>query len=225
MCYSAQSSISNYIYTTTVSLILYLYGDKYDKHISLFTFVVIQMQLAEYFMWKDQKCGITNKLATIAARFILFLQPLSIFLGAYLFDTMNISNNTMIIISVIYTFSFVINLINYLLKNKKICSLDKDGHLQWHFFENKDYKALPLTYILNIIQRIVYFAIFLFSWLLFYNTNLGIFFSLLTIIIFLFHYIQFPKNYQWTTLWCYHISIGITIYAIVRYFDYKYKIF
>ena len=74
MCYSAQSSISNYIYTTTVSLILYLYGDKYDKHISLFTFVVLQMQLAEYFMWKDQKCGITNKLATIAARFILFLQ-------------------------------------------------------------------------------------------------------------------------------------------------------
>ena len=224
MCYSAESSISNYLYTTTVSLILYLYGDKYDKHISLFTFVVLQMQLAEYFMWKDQKCGITNKLATIAARFILFLQPLSIFLGAYLFDTMNISNNIILIITVLYTIAFSVNFENYFSKNSKICSLDKYGHLQWHFARYPDFK-LSLYHIFHFIVYITYFTVFLFSWLLFYNTNLGIFFSLLTVIIFLFHYIKYPKNYQWTTLWCYHISIGITIYAIVRYFDYKYKIF
>ena len=88
MCYNSSSSITNYVYVTLLSIIMYLYGDKYDKHISLFAFIVVQMQLAEYFMWKDQKCGITNKIATIAARVILFLQPLGILLGSYLFNTM-----------------------------------------------------------------------------------------------------------------------------------------
>ena len=66
MCYNSSSSITNYVYVTLLSIIMYLYGDKYDKHISLFAIIVVQMQLAEYFMWKDQKCGITNKIATTA---------------------------------------------------------------------------------------------------------------------------------------------------------------
>ena len=107
MCFNSASSITNYVYVSLLAFIMYLYGDKYDKHISLFTLVVIQMQLAEYFMWKDQKCEIINKLATIAARFILFLQPLSIIGFHYLFDTMNISNNAVFIISIIYSLVFL----------------------------------------------------------------------------------------------------------------------
>lgn len=57
-----------------------------------------------------------------------------------------------------------------------------------------------------------------------YN-SVGILFSLLVITTFLFHYIQYPKPFQWATLWCYHISIAITIYAIIRFIDHKYKIF
>lgn len=226
MCYNSSSSITNYAYVTLLSIILYLYGDKYDKHISLFAFIVVQMQLAEYFMWKDQKCGIKNKIATIAARVILFLQPLGILLGSYLFNTMNISNNIILIITTIYSLVFSVNFIDYFNENSKICSLDKDGHLQWHFFKhNIDFKFKNINVIFQLIIYFTYFIIFLFSWLLFKNTTLGIFTSLLMIIIFLFHYIQFPKNNQWTTLWCFHVSIGYTIYAIVRALDYKYGIF
>lgn len=228
MCYNSGSSITNYVYVTFLSIIMYLYGDNYDKHMSIFLLFVVQMQLAEYFMWKDQKCGIINTIATIIARIILFLQPLAIFLGAYLFNTMNISNNIMLIISVLYTLAFSVNFSNYFSNNSKICSLSKDGHLQWHFNNVKENAKLEFKSINNIFKLIVlliYFIIFIFSWLLLKNIKLGIFISLLTLVIFLFHYIQFPKNNQWTTLWCFHISIGYTIYAIVRYFDHKYKLF
>jgi len=226
MCYSSTSSITNYAYVTLLAIVMYLYGDKYDKHISLFAIIVVQMQLAEYFMWKDQKCGITNKIATIAARVILFLQPLGILLGGYLFNTMNISNNVTLIITAIYSLAFSVNFSNYFDENSKICSLNKDGHLQWHFYKhNIDFKLKNINDIFQLIVHSTYFIVFLFSWILFKNTALGMFTSLLTLLIFLFHFIQFPKNYQWTTLWCFHISVGYTIYAIARGLDYKYGIF
>lgn len=226
MCYNSGSSITNYVYVTFLTIIMYLYGDNYDKHISVFTLIAIQIQLVEYFMWKDQKCGIINKITTIAARILLFLQPIAIFLGAYLFNTMNISNNVMIVITVLYTVAFLVNFIKYFSNNSKICSLSKDGHLQWHFSKNMGLKlSNNMSDIFHLIQFFVYFMIVLFSWLLFKNIKFGIFISLLILVIFLLHYIQFPKNFQWTTLWCFHISIWYTIYAIVRYFDHKYKFF
>lgn len=222
MCYNSESSISTYVYVTFISLILYLYGDKYDKHISLIFFTAVQIQLAEFFMWKDQKCGIVNKLATLAARLLLYSQPLSVFLGSYLFDTMNISNNIMINVSVIYVILCLYSYINYFSNNSKICSLSKNGNLQWHFLNEKNLKSQN---IVNYLIVIIYFIIIIFSWLLFKNTSLGIFFSIFLITIFLFYYIQYPKSFQFATLWCYHISFAITIYAIVRFIDYKNNIF
>lgn len=224
MCYNSSSSIVNYGYVMLLSIILYIYGDNYDKHISLFSAAIIQIQLIEYFMWTDQKCGIVNKLATIIGRILLFLQPLVILLGAYLFNTMNISNNIMLIISGVYIIAWLLMNINYI-KNKRYqeCSLSKDGHLQWSFMYGKT-NIIDEIFV-TISNRIIYFVIMLFSWLLFYNTSLGIFFSLLMTALFLIHYIQFPKYFQWSTLWCFHTSIGFTIYAIVRYFDHKYNFF
>ena len=225
MCYNSSSSIVNYGYVMLLSIILYIYGDNYDKHISLFSAVVIQMQLAEYFIWTNQKCGIVNKLATIAVRILLSIQPLVILLGGYLFNTMNISNN-ILIASIIYVFAFCLNSENYYKNNKKICSIsDEDGHLQWHNFNKNPDKSFSIYYIAVIFMRLFYFTIMLFGWLLFYNTSLGIFGSVLMTIIFLIHYIQFPKKTQWATLWCFHASITFTIYAIVRYFDHKYNLF
>ena len=224
MCFNSASSITNYVYVSLLAFIMYLYGDKYDKHISLFTLVVIQMQLAEYFMWKDQKCEIINKLATIAARFILFLQPLSIIGFHYLFDTMNISNNAVFIISIIYIITFFKSFYNYLSNRKTICSPDKNGHLQWNFAKNyNDNDDLNRVFVYT--HRFIYFLIFIGSWFLFKNFQLGVFVSFIILISLLFHYIKFPKYNQWTTLWCFNISIGFTGYIIIRYFDHKYKLF
>ena len=219
MCYSAESSISNYIYVSVVSLILYFYGDKYDKHFSFFILVAVQIQLAEYFMWKHQKCGMINKLATLAARVLLFLQPLSLILGGYLFKTINTSNY-ILVLSLFYILFFFITFFNYFSKNKNFCSVNKNGHLQWDFFKNIDQPN-----ILNYYMNIFYFLVLSFYWLLLKNKNLGIFISLLTILGILFHFIQYPENYQWATLWCYHVSVGITVYIMARLVDYKYKIF
>ena len=102
MCYSAESSINNYALGMLLSLGLYTLGNNYNKHFAFFIFVVIHIQLAEYFMWKDQKCGIMNKIATISANIILVLQAFSVLFGGYLFNTLNLSNSLILNISILY---------------------------------------------------------------------------------------------------------------------------
>ena len=64
MCWSSESSRNAYIIGSVSSLILMLFGDKVDKNIGLFFLVVAQMQLIEYFIWKDQECGEINNIAS-----------------------------------------------------------------------------------------------------------------------------------------------------------------
>ena len=44
MCYNTTSSITNYAYVTLVSIIVYLYGDAYDKYVASILTYTIQIQ-------------------------------------------------------------------------------------------------------------------------------------------------------------------------------------
>ena len=116
------------------------------------------MQLAEYFMWKDQKCGIMNTTATIIANIILLLQAFSVLFGGYLFNTLNLSNSLILNISVPYLLiGLLIIFYRYYNEKGKICTKAPNGYLIW-FFTNKDifkgiisYTQLSLYLILLII--------------------------------------------------------------------------
>ena len=96
MCYSLESSRNSFLIGGSASLYLLFFSkDKTNKHLGLFLFVVCLMQLLEYFMWKDQKCGLMNDLASRSVQPLLTLQTLSIFIGAYIFNTTIISKNTL----------------------------------------------------------------------------------------------------------------------------------
>ena len=80
--FSAESSLSAYILGVIASLYLLIKGDKYDKHIGLFSLTFIQMQIAEFLIWIDLDCNKNlNHYASILTEYILILQPLSIILG------------------------------------------------------------------------------------------------------------------------------------------------
>ena len=97
MCFSAEASLISYVLGMIGSLYLLINGDKYDKHIGLFSLTFIQIQLAEFLMWIDEDCNKNiNHYATIFAEYILFFQPLSIIFGALLFKTTNIPNKLLI---------------------------------------------------------------------------------------------------------------------------------
>ena len=90
MCHSKESSLNSYIIVSALSCILYILGDKYDKYIAIFYLALIQMQLPEYLMWSDQKCGSINKFATILSYITLIFVPLSLLLAGYYLKTISL---------------------------------------------------------------------------------------------------------------------------------------
>ena len=204
MCYSAESSINNYGLGMLLSLVLYTLGNDYDKHFAFFIFVVIQMQLAEYFMWKDQKCGMVNKIATISANIILVLQPVSVLFGGYLFNTLNVSNSLLLGISISYLLIGLLFIIyGFYYETKQICSRAPDGYLVWFFNINR-FKVL------------LYFILLIIPWLYLEDFNSGFIIFLLIFGSLLIHRFYHNRQKEWQTKWCYYVINSVLLYISYR---------
>ena len=202
MCYSAQSSIQNYIVVLSVCSVLYALGDNFDKHIALFFFVVIQMQIAEYFMWIDQQCKTTNTMATYYAYVVLALQPLSVLWGGYFFKSLSISFNATMLITVIYLLPIVKAFMDYTNTTIKPCSKSINGHLRWDFWHH-NYN----------LDSVLYIILMLLPWLLMKNIRKGVFVFLLLFSSMIYHYVYHPEH--WGSLWCYIIRNVVLLYTAV----------
>jgi|TARA_B110001450_G_scaffold256735_1_gene288405 hypothetical protein len=195
MCFSAESSITAYILGSIASLYLLIKGDKYDKHIGLFSLTFVQVQLAEFLMWIDQDCnkGI-NHYATIFMHYILFLQPMSVIIGAILFKTTNISKELLyfLVLSII---CIIINSSIVIYKKKELCSKSiNNGHLEW--------SGIPKY---NLFYNVCYLILMSLIWPFLKNKK-GLFVFIFGIITLLF---GLNNNYrfdfdQWESKWCFY---------------------
>lgn len=214
MCYSAESSINNYALGMLLSLGLYSLGNNYDKHFAFFVFVVIQMQLAEYFMWKDQKCGIMNTTATIIANIILILQAFSVLFGGYLFNTLNLSNSLILNISVPYLLiGLLIIMYRYYKTQGKICSKAPNGYLVWSFYHNKFFKGMSSKLLL-----LLYLILLIIPWLYLKDFDIGFVIVLIIFGSLIIHTFYHNKENEWQSKWCYYTTSVILIYILYRLF-------
>ena len=211
MCYNASSSITNYTYVTLVSIIVYLYGNNYDKYVASFLTFTIQIQLMEFFMHLDQKCNLLNKISTLGAYLLIIAQPICVYYFGNLFGTINMPDYFQYVY-IIYGIFGLIQWIYYIITDNNICSKKTDGHLIWGFE--------PKNSIIGNINVVAYLLLLLLPFLNFINTNIQIFFIIILFGSCIVHYILYPKH--WKSMWCFFVSGMITIYAIVRYFNIVY---
>ena len=145
-----------YIIGITVSIVLYFTGDKYDKHIALFSFVFVHMQLAEFFMWYDEDCkkGINN-IATYFALIILALQLISIVVGAIILKTTYIPNNILYIILCVLMIVILYTIFSNIKTSIPKCSKNKKEHphLIWdiNIYDEKHFINAYLYYLTYLI--------------------------------------------------------------------------
>ena len=149
MCFSKESSMISYILGMILSTYLFLYGDRYEKMISIFCFTFIQMQLAEFLMWSDQACGEMNHFASIFTEFIIVFQPISILVGCLLYKTLWIPTEILILALSISILPLCMSIYFNIKNQKKLCSreIEKTGHLRWEYAEsNSKYRYLEKNY-------------------------------------------------------------------------------
>ena len=211
MCYSAESSMQYYSVTILICIALFAMGDRFDRFIATFFFVVIQMQLAEYLMWIDQSCHSTNKYGTYYAYFALMLQPLIVLLGGAYVGLFKPSH-----LKYVYGFVGILLLIwvskigryvwDTYTPSSPVCSKSVKGHLLWDFLKRPEYQ--PTWPIL-----VTYFIGFFIPWLfMIRDQTRAIFMCLLLVFSFIWHYYKFGN--QWHTMWCSGTRIGAILYVL-----------
>ena len=131
MCYSTKISLLTFAVMAISTIYLIYRNYPNDRWFAIIFISAGIMQLLEYFMWKDQSCGLTNHLATIGAFLILLIQPFATIIGAYFFGNLVVDREKLL--PIIWIYGIIIGIIaiigiNYGMKNR-ICSLPNGKHL------------------------------------------------------------------------------------------------
>jgi hypothetical protein len=146
MCFNAETSMAAFLFGVLCGIFVLKRGLKNKNLDDILTgiliFLIVNMQLIEYFLWKNQLCNKTNKFFSILIIFVLYLQPVVFYLILNRYLGKNLENRN-IINFLVLLFTILTGIIIYYLYNKKICSLkDKNGcRLVWdslnYLMENK----------------------------------------------------------------------------------------
>lgn len=207
-----ESSRNAYLIGVISSLILLKYGNNIDKNIGLFFFIVAQMQIIEYFIWKDKSCGKINNIASKLIVPELSMQVIGMILGAYLFNTTNISKENMFIILILTIILTIGSLLYYFyyINNETLCSkkiLNKG--IEWdigtfNIIDDKD--------IFSIIWKIIYYSVLFFFPLLWKSTYKKYIYVITAITSYV--WIRINNKITWKSRWCYPASFA-SIYFVL----------
>ena len=205
MCFNKSSSIVTYVMGTLLSITLYKYGDNIDKHIALFSLVFVQMQLAEYFMWKDQECNNTNHYASIFGHIVLLLQPISVILFGIILNTFSYPKKYLYILLFIIILPLLHKIYLYSVNNKKLCTLEQQsGNLEWEFVDGNTEDWSNFYFML-------YFLFLSVPWLLLNDKFRGFTFFMLIILSYTYNRYNFE---QWESKWCFYAVITPLIFLV-----------
>jgi len=129
MCFNKTVSITTYIIGMVGSLALFM--SNYVPE-AIFYAWVIQMQLIEYFLWKNQTCSDTNKEITKTGIFVNHMEPLVLWLAVG-FGNLPVGVNAYMLGYGIWTY--------YVNRNiKSECTVvtpESKSHLEWKWNDNK----------------------------------------------------------------------------------------
>ena len=207
MCFNAESSITTLLVSFSLSYLLFINGNKYDKTIAIFCFTFGSMQLAEYLMWIDQDCGEVNNFASMLGNLILFLQPLSILMAGYYYKSFHIPQYLLLFLIILSSY-FILNLTySYIKTNKNLCSLEREsGYLDWEFI-NGGVEDFELS------SKIFYYSILFLTWFFMKDGVKGAAIGLWNIVLFLIVGANFQ---QWESIWCYIANITPLIFLFLQ---------
>ena len=215
MCFNEKVSLSTWVTGMAGSAVLY----KLDKlPEAIFYGTVIQMQLVEYFLWKNQPednististkctkcqlpktnlCNNTNKTVTKVGTVINHMEPIMLFSGILLFSKKQLPISIIIfmilfiVVSIGYT-SFIFNNAN---DNESMgCSIvtdDSSPHLNWQWNHN-EYNNI--YYIIFLITLII---------LSIFGLEDGKFNAIITFISYLISYNIYNDTKSTGAMWCF----------------------
>ena len=218
MCFNKETSINTFFVTLVCSVYLFKRNYENDRCMAFFFMVVSLMQLAEYFMWKDLKCGNMNRYATKLAFIVLVLEPLIALVGCYYFSVLTIDKKLLKKIILIYVVLGAYFLIKILGFSGNLCSKPfnstGNSHLVWDL--DPIVNTIPkFIYYLFIILYFMAFFVFLF----FKNKKQGIiYFCLYLFMLLTANILNIGFSGTWKSYWCWIVNIIPILGIFIGYY-------
>jgi hypothetical protein len=154
MCWNKETSLISFILGTVINIGVLLYMKKEEVTIIciIWQFILL-MQLAEYFIWLDSKCGKTNEKGTKAALILNLTQPIIVFIVLISKFT---GSQTLKIISSVIIFIYICYMmlkLNEYPTYKCVQQLDKCPHLNFQWW--RDFSGAGMLYVITLISIIL----------------------------------------------------------------------
>ncbi len=200
MCWNAEVSIQTYLFAIISFILGYSYGFPLRKLI--FMLVFSNIQLIEYFLWKNINNKKNNEFYSKLGYLNITLEPIA---ACLLIDNIQLRYSSLIICTSIF-------LIYFLIYNKKIdfsTSISNNGFLKWNSLKFKDH---------GIFYSIIWF-IFFFGGILLSKDIFIIFISFMTFFLSIYN-ISYLNSF--VSYWC-SISNILWLYVLgwIIYKNYK----
>ena len=212
MCFNKESSFLAFIFGFICSTYLMIRNYPNDRYFGLFSYSICIMQIAEFFIWLDQKCTWINKFFSSLLPIILFIQSFLLIFGAYYYGDLSINNNLLLPLVIYYAILlFGIVLYNFykFKSNNILCTVPSYNKNKYLYWNNKNFYNINY----KIIYYIPYTTIFLIK-----NIKSLIIYSLYLVsinILFIFFNIK-----SWKSLWCFYGNLFPLIVIIVGHYIY-----
>lgn len=207
MCYSPEVSIGTFGFVSIVCIYAWIRNKGIDRAAALIFFVIVLMQLLEYFLWINQSCTSLNKLLSSFVPILLLLQPL---LLSYIVWKMN-AGHGVFTPHIFYTSLLVFIPILLYAKSFGIfntCILKgKDGHLDWKLGEAIPYQGIH--HFIKICIILWYYVSLIYIFATLNNSKLVYIFSSIAILSWILSIIHF-KN-EWGSIWCYYVNVAAVV--------------
>jgi len=185
MCWSANGSLA----TWAAAMVLAGATHGYDPKLWLFAFVFTQMQLIEYFLWKDLKVPRLNTLWSQAGMLVILLEPVA---AIYLIEDVALRNKMLAGYAVYVTAVLMTQKFDF------TTVVGGNGHLKW--------KWTP-----PVLASIPWFVFFLAP--LWISGNYGVFAGgVATLLMSTYFYTQYGTI---SSMWCW-IAVSMWLFLLAK---------
>jgi len=152
MCWNATTSIVSFIIGTILNIaVMISFKSELIYAICIAWQWVLMMQLSEYLIWMDQKCGTVNEIGTNSALIFNITQPIIVFLCLIAVSKSENKYKVIASISILLYICYIIYNLNIYNNYKCIKPTENCAHLNLKWWNDFKYSGIIFSIILSII--------------------------------------------------------------------------
>jgi hypothetical protein len=205
MCFSKEVSLFTFIFGVFSGLLCYSTNLPDYKIIGIFFAFISLMQGIEYLLWSHQLCDNYNKFLSYMGMLLNHLQPLVLLLLIYFYSRDNFNKYKSILLLLISIYLILIIIYSYKFKNEcTIKNQNNNLYWKWNDMDNKF-----IVYLVFLICLISFGFVFP-------NKNIGIAFSVYTLLTYLVSFFIYYNTKVIGSMWCFFAVFAPMLFYIFK---------